>query len=780
MNNPLVSIVVPLHHEGRLFHRTKRSIEAAIAEAQKHNITVEVILVLDRPNVDTIEYVKSNPFSKDIECTIKKVDNGNPGLTRNYGVSIARGRYIAFIDGDNLLSPNWLVIGVDMLRTHKEDIVVHPQYVVVFGVKNYIWRTISSVSKEFDPYSFAEHNYWDTVCIVSRRLLLKVPHDTARPSEGFGYEDWHWNCQTLALGIEHYVAQGTAFFYRTKGKNSMLSVYDVQATLIPPTSFLLPEVVDNYQAIRRRPQQPSLPEPPHPLDEAEASHEMPPLRKPLLSAVLWTSRKSGRILYKGLFRPTTRIHYRTRKLEQELYPVLQDLVRAPRFSILQQAPPPVIEPPVKQKKELPKWLIKEWQAVHELEPRLFPAKHELEVMHEHRTIANIMTELYWSIARSIESNNDYLIMVPWLRKGGADLEVLNYVRAVRELHPQAKITVLATTDIDSPWQKFLPKDVRFVKLDQRIYTVSEPQQTLVLGNVLLQLAPKKIHVINSPIGYRVLHEHAQALSSVSKLFLLIFCLDHTEEGRKVHYVLDYLEDSIDYITKVFADNKKVVQSLVGTYAYPKDKFSVHYQPFPGKINPKKLKRKAPKKFTKKSPLKILWAGRLDRQKRPDILVKISKEATRLKLPVEFHVYGSANLNGNKYRRAISKPDTGIIYHGPFDQGLETLPLADYHAYLMTSEWEGMPNVMLEATAGGLPIIAPAVGGVGEFINSKTGFLIKNYDDVTEYIEALKKMTSAYPKALGCAANAQKLLKDRHNWDQFMSTVKKEDTYSKLD
>lgn len=773
MNRPHVSVIVPLHHEGRLFNRTKRSIEAGAVYAQEHGINVEVILVMDRPSDDTVRFVRDHPLSKNIDYTVKQVDFGNPGLTRNFGVSIARGRYIAFIDGDNLLSPNWLTVAVGMMRDHKEDIVVHPQYVVVFGVRQYVWRTISSVSKEFDPYSLAEHNHWDTVCVTSKRLLLQVPHDTARPSEGFGYEDWHWNCETLARGVEHYVAPGTAFFYRTKGKNSMLSVYDVQATLIPPTDFLTPEGVDAYQTARRRPLHPNIKQPEVTNEVVDAK---PPLRKPVLSAVLWTSRKSGRLAYKAVFKPATRIHSRIRKFEAHLYTLLQELVKAPRFTTPE--PPAVIEPP---EKEIPKWLIEEWRAAHEFEPELFPAKEALKFIPEHKVSANIMTDLYWSIARSIESDNDYLIMVPWLQKGGADLEVLNYVRGVRQLHPKAKITVLATTGAPSPWKKFLPKDVRFVELDQRLYTVSPAQQTLLMGNVLLQLAPKKIHVINSPIGYQVLAEHAQALSTRSKLFLLIFCLDHTNEGQKVHYVIDYLDDSIDYISRVFADNQQVVNTLLETYAYDKDKFSVHYQPFPGKLGALRAGKKLPKKFSSKRPLRILWAGRLDTQKRPDILIKIAKQAQAQKIPIEFHVYGSALLSSNKYLRAIKKPDIStIVYHGAFDKGLETLPLNSYDAFLMTSEWEGMPNVMLEATAGGLPIIAPAVGGIAEFIQSKkTGLLIDDYQDVESYLAAMTDFMASPEQGQVYVKNAQNLLKKRHNWTQFIETLKTEKEYTEL-
>jgi len=76
------------------------------------------------------------------------------------------------------------------------------------------------------------------------------------------------------------------------------------------------------------------------------------------------------------------------------------------------------------------------------------------------------------------------------------------------------------------------------------------------------------------------------------------------------------------------------------------------------------------------------------------------------------------------------------------------------AYVMSSAWEGMPNVLLEAHATGLPIVATDVGGNREVvIEGVTGFLVhpRNPDALAQTMIRLMDLSEEERRRMGEAA-----------------------------
>jgi glycosyltransferase involved in cell wall biosynthesis len=114
-----------------------------------------------------------------------------------------------------------------------------------------------------------------------------------------------------------------------------------------------------------------------------------------------------------------------------------------------------------------------------------------------------------------------------------------------------------------------------------------------------------------------------------------------------------------------------------------------------------------------SELRMLTVGRLDPEKNPLLLADILARALESEPRWRLHVCGEGTLAGALRERLIELAVIDRVrFHGyvPIDDGLWDL-YRDSHVLLHVSFTEGVPQVLLEAFAARLPVVATDVGGV---------------------------------------------------------------------
>lgn len=715
-----MSVIVTAHNEGRLAHRTMRSLFRAINYANNNGVSTEIVVVMDRPAPETMKCISMYD-----ESGIRKelVDIGDPGLSRNYGVNLSEGRYIALLDADDLIGVDWLYKAFRYLEDSHKGIIVHPEYYVAFEGKNLIWRPVASIDKNFHVGDLLEFNHWDIVCAAGREILLRHPFESTLPMSGYGYEDWHFYCETLASGVQHHMVPETVFFKRIKKTGSRLAYDNEMNRVIGPTKLFEPSRFSEFMQRETK--------------DGDTPLQIPKLTK--TSILKHHSRAYARI---------------SMRLLNDISPKAHRLLARTLKHIK-------VQPELKH--DLPDWLISEWKAIHATEPQVYPEQQVIHTLSFYSVPRSRLGGYYLKLCQLFGDKVSHVFLVPWIKRGGADLETLNYIDALVKYNLGKDVVVISTTNTDSPWATRLPASTRLIEFGKLCSSLSAEEQEKLLTRLLLQMASKVIHNINSDLGYRIFVKYGRALRSISNLYVNTFCKDVTEEGKTAGYPFRYLPDCFDFLTAVASDNQSFLDYLHETYALDRQKMFVHYQPMQ---NSKRVQRE---NITPKTTLDILWAGRIDRQKRPDILVGIAEACKDI--PFKFHVYGDSLLDIDVYTRKLKKLKN-VTYYGPFD-GLHSIPAELYDLYLYTSQWDGLPNVLLEAISLGLPIIASNVGGVGELIiPDKTGYLIEPFDDVDAYVKTLQRIYNNRSQLNSVINNAYNLILSRHSWENFVEDLRK--------
>lgn len=230
-----ISIILNGHTEGLIF---SDSIRSALRAQSKIEMDSEIHVVLDRPDSLTLQVTED--FSSKIKLSV--VDFGDLGLARNFGVDNSEFDNIAFLDGDDLWSENWLAAASAFSATASRGHILHPQLNYYFNTDSpsrsgHITRHISSTSPEFDFTILAQRNYWTALSFGAREIYKSFPFRPVEAKMGTGFEDWCFNIESLGGGVEHLVVPKTAHFIREKAKHSMRRLHARRNATFNPVSF---------------------------------------------------------------------------------------------------------------------------------------------------------------------------------------------------------------------------------------------------------------------------------------------------------------------------------------------------------------------------------------------------------------------------------------------------------------------------------------------------------------------------------------------------------------
>jgi len=179
------------------------------------------------------------------------------------------------------------------------------------------------------------------------------------------------------------------------------------------------------------------------------------------------------------------------------------------------------------------------------------------------------------------------------------------------------------------------------------------------------------------------------------------------------------------------------------------------------------------------PLGIIVAG-LVPVKQIDLLIKVIAATNQSGYPVHLRVIGGGGERLNLERLAKFLGINELVHfegYMPKPQIAEQLRQADF--FVLSSRWENLPVALLEALATGLPVLAPAVGGIPEIFNKSNAPIIGRMfttgdagDFQTQMIKLIENLASYDPQKISqYAQNEFGILSVANRLDNIYQTLK---------
>jgi hypothetical protein len=211
-----LTVIVTAHDETAVSGPTMRAADLAVEAARAAGFTVQTIIGLDAATEATSAYFHQPHFD---HWERRVLDEADLGRVRNALVPECDGRFVAFLDADDLFSENWLSEGVAALSAaaeRGERAIAHPELNVIFDGNREILLNVDQDSPLFTPHYLYVRHYYDSLCLAPREAHLEVPYVTRDVPNGLSYQDFQFTIETLAAGWRHVVVRDTIIFKRRR------------------------------------------------------------------------------------------------------------------------------------------------------------------------------------------------------------------------------------------------------------------------------------------------------------------------------------------------------------------------------------------------------------------------------------------------------------------------------------------------------------------------------------------------------------------------------------
>ncbi|MFZ2282380.1 MAG: glycosyltransferase family 2 protein [Lutibacter sp.] len=226
MNRPLVSIIVPCFNQAQYMDEALQSV------LDQTYINWECIVVNDG-SPDNTEEVAKKWVAKDNRFKYLHQENSGVSFARNYGIKMAEGKYIQFLDSDDILEANKINSQVQIME-------INPNIDIVYGSSRYFFDgdfsnlypihyngIVPTIEMDKSDKNQRDVLLYRNICTVCASLYRKEILKKIR-FKNVAFEDWFLNIECAFNDfIFHYSkAEDTCSFIRMT-KDSQMNKHEI-------------------------------------------------------------------------------------------------------------------------------------------------------------------------------------------------------------------------------------------------------------------------------------------------------------------------------------------------------------------------------------------------------------------------------------------------------------------------------------------------------------------------------------------------------------------------
>ena len=167
---PLISVVIPAYNAELFLDETLESVLSQTYE------NWECIIVNDG-STDSTESVAKKWCEKDSRFRLTNKENGGLSSARNWGIKESKAEYIAFLDADDILTPDSLEVRINTLLKENVDLVYSNAYRINYREYTKQLLRCIHIGRVKDISIFLEINQATPSTVLCRKKIIAIIED---------------------------------------------------------------------------------------------------------------------------------------------------------------------------------------------------------------------------------------------------------------------------------------------------------------------------------------------------------------------------------------------------------------------------------------------------------------------------------------------------------------------------------------------------------------------------------------------------------------------------